>query len=320
MLAHVPDTPTSAVPELRSHPLTGHEVRLQHAGYTASVVTLGASLRSLEHDGRPLVAAFAVDELRPVFRGALLAPWPNRVVDGQYTFDGEDQQLPLTEPDRGHALHGLLGWADWQVTAVSEASATLTAELAPSAGYPHRLVVECAYTLADDGLTTTVTARSLFDRAPYGVSAHPYLTAGGAPLDACVLTLPADRFVETEGERLLPAGERDVADAPWPDFREPTVIGDAQVDHAFTGLRREEDGRARVRLEAPDGFAVELTWGPELGWVQVHTADRPEPELNRAGLAVEPMSCPPDAFSTGEDVAVLDTGREHTASWTISAG
>ena len=307
-----------------SHPLTGREIRLHHGPYDASVVTLGASLRSLEHDGRPLVVAFAVDELRPVYRGALLAPWPNRVVGGRYTFDGEAQQLPLTEPDRSHALHGLLTWADWQVASLehaedSENTVTLTAELAPSAGYPHRIVVECAYALSDDGLTTTTTAWSLSGRAPYGVSAHPYLTAGGAALDTCVLTLPADRYVETEGERLLPVGERDVADAPWPDFRGPTVIGSAQVDHAFTGLRREADGRARVRLEAPDGVAVEMTWGPELAWVQVHTADRPEPELNRAGLAVEPMTCPPDAFNSGTDVVVLDGDRRHTASWTIAA-
>ncbi|GAA3569335.1 aldose 1-epimerase family protein [Microlunatus spumicola] len=316
MLTDVPSTPTTT----SSHPLTGREVVLRHGAYTASVVTLGASLRSLEHDGRPLVVAFHADRMRPAYRGTLLAPWPNRVVDGRYTFDGEDQQLPLTEPERGHALHGLLVWADWQVTALAEDSVTLTAELAPSAGYPHRLVVEGTYALDDDGLTTTVTARSLSGRAPYGTSAHPYLTAGGASLDATVLTLPADRYVETAGERLLPAGERDVTDAPWPDFRTPTAIGDAMVDHAFTGLARAADGRARVRLEAPDGFAVEMTWGPELGWVQVHTADRPEPELNRVGLAVEPMTCPPDAFSTGEDVVVLDGVQEHTASWTISAG
>lgn len=301
------------------HPMTGREIRLHHGAYEASVVTLGASLRSLEHDGRPLVASFAVDALRPVFRGALLAPWPNRVVDGRYTFDGEAQQLPLTEPDRGHALHGLLGWADWQVATLSDDAVTLTAELAPSAGYPHRIVVECAYALTDDGLTTTVTARSLGGRAPYGVSAHPYLTAGGAPLDATVLTLPADRYLETAGDRLLPAGERDVADASWPDFRLPTAIGKAQVDHAFTGLRHDAHGQTRVRLEASDGFAVELSWGPELAWVQVHTADRPEPELNRAGLAVEPMTCPPDAFNSGEGVVVLEHGQDHTASWRISA-
>jgi aldose 1-epimerase len=302
-----------------SHPLTGEEIQLQHGPYAASVVTLGASLRALEHDGRPLVVPFHVDRMRPVFRGALLAPWPNRVVDGRYTFDGEEQQLALSEPDRGHALHGLLGWADWQVTSRTDDAVTLTAELPPSSGYPHRIVVACAYALGDDGLTTTVTARSLSGRAPYGVSAHPYLTAGGAALDATVLTLPADRFVETEGERLLPAGERDVVEAPWPDFRTPTAIGAAQVDHAFTGLRREADGQARVRLEGPDGFAVEMTWGPELAWVQVHTADRPEPELDRAGLAVEPMTCPPDAFSTGEDVVMLDGDQRHTASWRISA-
>ena len=303
-----------------SHPLTGREITLRHGPYAASVVTLGASLRTLERDGRPLVVPFATDAMRPVFRGALLAPWPNRVVDGRYTFDGKAQQMPLTEPDRGHALHGLLGWADWQLATVSEDAATLAAELAPSAGYPHRLVVECTYALADDGLTTTVTARSLWGRAPYGVSAHPYLTAGGAPLADTVLTLPADQYIETSGERLLPAGERDVAAAPWPDFRVPTAIGSAEVDHAFTGLRRDAEGTARVRLEAPDGFATELSWGPGLDWVQIHTADRPEPELNRAGLAVEPMTCPPDAFSTGEGVVVLEPDRPHTASWTIAAG
>jgi len=320
MLTDVSTTPAPAVHDLPSHPLTGHEVRLHHGGYEASVVTLGASLRSLEHGGRPLVVAFHADRLRPGFRGALLAPWPNRVVDGRYTFDGEDQQLPLSEPDRGHALHGLLVWAEWQVVSLSEDTVTLGVELAPSAGYPHRLVVECTYALADGGLTTTVRARSLFGRAPYGVAAHPYLTAGGALLDSSVLTLPADRFIETEGPRLLPAGERDVVDAPWPDFREPTPIGTSSVDHAFTGLRREADAQARVRLEAPDGFAVEMTWGPELEWVQVHTADRPEPELNRVGLAVEPMTCPPDAFSSGEGVVVLEEGQTHEASWTISAG
>ena len=302
-----------------TNPMTGREIRLQHGAYTASVVTLGASLRSLEHVGRPLVVPFAVDELRPVYRGALLAPWPNRVVDGRYVFAGEAQQLALSEPDRGHALHGLLVWADWRVEAVAENAVGLATELAPSAGYPHRLVVECVYALSDEGLTTTVAARSLGTRAPYGVSAHPYLTAGGALLDDCVLTLPADRFVETTGDRLLPGVERDAADGAWPDFRVPTRIGSAQVDHAFTGLRREADGRARVRLEAPDGFAAEMTWGPELGWVQIHTADRPEPAYDRAGLAVEPMTCPPDAFSSGADLVVLEPGARHSASWTIAA-
>jgi len=302
-----------------AHPLTGDEVRLRHGPYSASVVTLGASLRSLEHDGRPLVVPFAADRMRPVFRGSLLAPWPNRVVDGRYAFEGEQQQLALSEPDRGHALHGLLAWADWRVEAVAENAVGLATELAPSAGYPHRLVVECVHALTDDGLTTTVAARSLGTRAPYGVSAHPYLTAGGADLDTCVLTLPASRYVETTGARLLPGPERDVATAPWPDFRRPQVLGDARIDHAFTGLDRDGEGRARVRLEAPDGFAAEMSWGAELGWVQVHTADRPEPELDRAGLAVEPMTCPPDAFSTGEDLVVLEPGGRHSASWRIAA-
>ncbi len=300
-------------------PLNGRLVQLRHGDYTASVVTLGASLRSLEHGGRPLVVPFPVDQVRPVYRGAVLAPWPNRVVDGHYTFDGQAQQLPLTEPERGHALHGLLAWTDWTVAAVTGDVVGLAVELAPSAGYPHRLVVECVYALGEEGLTTTVAARSLSSRAPYGVSAHPYLTAGGADLATSVLTLPADRFVETTTERLLPGAERSVAEAPFPDFRSPTPIGDATIDHAFTGLRAGPDGRCRIRLEAADGLAVEMSWGTGLPWVQVHTADRPEPELHRAGLAVEPMSCPPDAFNSHHDLAVLQPDDQHSTSWTIGA-
>ena len=89
-------------------PLSGvqHAHRAAH-GYEAVIASVGASLRSLTYEGRDLVVPFDADEVRPAYRGATLAPWPNRVVDGRYTFGGVEQQLPLTEPARGHALHGL---------------------------------------------------------------------------------------------------------------------------------------------------------------------------------------------------------------------
>jgi len=68
------------------------------------------------------------------------------------------------------------------------------------------------------------------------------------------------------------------------------------------------------------GTGVALIWDPQvLPWVQVHTADRPEPALNRSGIAVEPMTCPPDAFNSGDDLVILDPGARHEASWVIRA-
>ena len=80
------------------------------------MASVGASLRTLSYDGRDLVLPFGADELRPAYRGMTLAPWPNRIVDGRYAFRGAGLQLPLTEPARSHALHGLVGWLDFEVT------------------------------------------------------------------------------------------------------------------------------------------------------------------------------------------------------------
>jgi aldose 1-epimerase len=94
-------------------PLSGTQFELTSGEYTATIASVGATLRSLKHKGRELVVPFDADEVRPAFRGATLAPWPNRVVDGKYTFDGTEHELALTEPKRGHALHGLVAWHDF---------------------------------------------------------------------------------------------------------------------------------------------------------------------------------------------------------------
>jgi len=74
---------------------------------------------------------FDADEVRPWYRGATLAPWPNRVVDGRYTFAGVERRLALTEPDRGHALHGLAGWLDYVPIEESSSHVTLSATIEP---------------------------------------------------------------------------------------------------------------------------------------------------------------------------------------------
>jgi aldose 1-epimerase len=76
----------------------------------------------------------------------------------------------------------------------------------------------------------------------------------------------------------------------------------------------------RVRVTSKASTGVECEWDPAvLPWVQVHTADLPLAEESRLGLAVEPMTCPPDAFNSGEDLVVLAPGEEHKAFWTIRA-
>ena len=305
-------------------PVSGVPTVLEHGPYRAELAGVGATLRSLTHDGRDLVVPFGLDEVRPLYRGALLAPWPNRVVDGSWDDDGVERQLPITEVERGHALHGLVQWADWASDPADEADAhraSLVTQLAPSDGYPYRLELRAVYELGDAGLVTTVTATNVGQgTAPYGVAPHPYLVAGEGRVDDWSLLLPAASYLEVTDDRLVPTGVHGVTEREGFDFREARPVGDLFVDHAFTEIDADAEGRATVEVVARDGGGVAMSWAvSELPWVQVHTGDRPEPELDRLGLAVEPMTCPPDAFTSGVDLVRLAPGESHTASWTIAA-
>ena len=311
-------------------PVSGIQHTLRAGAYEAVIASVGASLRSLRHEGRDLVVPFDADELRPSYRGATLAPWPNRVVDGRYTFGGEELELPLTEPGRGHALHGLAAWLDFQVTDAGSDHVTLTATVEPQAGFPWRVEVATTYALGADGLTQTVRGRNLGkDPAPWGTGPHPYLVAGSTPLDEWTFELPAAEVLAVTDDRLIPTELRpvDADDAERFDFRTARTIGAVEIDHAYTGLAADGDGFTAVRLTDDTGSGVSITWDAACPWVQIHTADLPGGSAqpgHRAGLAVEPMTCAPDAFNAPKyaydaGLVVLEPGDESAASWRIAA-
>ncbi|MDM4762005.1 aldose 1-epimerase family protein [Galbitalea sp. SE-J8] len=294
--------------------LSGRQYELSSGPYRAAIASVGASLRALTVDGRDLVVPYDADEVRPVYRGATLAPWPNRVVEGRYAFGGVLHELALTEPKRGHALHGLVAWLDFAEVAVAADSVVLAASIVPQAGYPFAVDVLVAYELDADGLHETVTATNVGPSpAPWGTGPHPYLVAGDGRVDDWTLESSATRVLQVTDDRLIPVSLDPVP--PAFDFRSPRPIGDTFIDHAFTGFASRS-----VTITAPNGTGVRVTWDEACGWLQVHTADRPDaPELSRIGLAVEPMTCPPDAFNSGTDVVVLAPAASTSAGWTIAA-
>lgn len=302
-------------------PLSGRQTILRHGRYSAAVASVGASLRSLRWDDRDLIVPFDADQVRPAYRGAILAPWPNRVVDGRYSFEGVTYQLSITEPERGHALHGLLTWQDWSIDSSTSSAVVLSCMLVAQQGYPFPLLMRVRYELDDGGLTTTVTARNIGPAsAPYGAAAHPYLVAGEGTVDDWELKLPARKVLQVTEDRLIPTAIADIGSPGLEDFdfRELRAVGSVRIDHAFTGLSRDTRGQATVQVIGTDGTGTAIDWGTECPWVQIHTADLPGAGTRR-GLAVEPMTCPPDAFNTGADLKVLNPGGTHTASWTIRA-
>lgn len=297
---------------------SGRQYELRAGRYAAVVTEVGATLRTLEYRDRPLVRAFDASELQPVWSGAVLAPWPNRIADGRYDFAGRTCQLPINEPERTTAIHGLVAWMPWTARPVSAASVQLECALWPTPGYPWRLQFIAEYRLdAEDGLHLTIGARNLSDGpAPYGVSVHPYVQAPSGRVDDWTLQLAAESVVDVDPERLLPRGSTSPV-SDYEDFRKPRRIGPARIDHAYTDLDPSAPREARVTDDA--GLGVAVRWDAESRWVQVHTADRPEPQLNRTGLALEPMTCPADAFNGWTGLLVLEPGGSHRASWGIVA-
>ena len=191
--------------------------------------------------------------------------------------------------------------------------------LRPQAGYPFSLDLRIEYSLSAEGLRVETTATNVGAEAcPYGAGAHPYVTVGTPTVDSAVLQVPARTVLESD-ERGLPAGRAPV-EGTERDFRAPRPLGATVLDHAFTDLERDEDGLARVRLDDPEtGRGVTVWVDGSYPYLMLFTGD-PLPDVSRRSLAVEPMTCPPNAFRTGEAVIRLEPGESATGAWGISPG
>lgn len=296
------------------------EYKIRAGEYTATITAQAGALRELRHRGRDLIVPFPEGGPIPDYRGIVAAPWPNRIADGRYTFDGAEYEVPVNEPERDCALHGLVFPQDWTLESHDESSVTLSCTPEPTPGYPHTVRIGVEYRLSGDGLYSRVTASNAgATAAPYGVCPHPYLVAGPAPLDEWILEIPAGEFLEVTPDRLLPKETRTVEGHGF-DFRSPRAIGVTEIDHAFTDIAFDGAGEARMLVRDPGGTGVGMTWDRTCQWIQIHTADKQPPAPNRLGLAVEPMTCPPDAFNSGVDLIRLEPGATHEASWSIFAG
>ncbi|MGP4021084.1 aldose 1-epimerase family protein [Saccharopolyspora sp. 5N708] len=301
-------------------PATGRQFEITFGDARAVVTEVGAALRTFEVDGVPYVEPYDADRMPPASAGGVLVPWPNRVADGHWRLDGEPQQLALTEPARRNAIHGLLQHAAWTLVEHAESTVVLHAMVPVQPGWPVPLLTSIGYALDSDGLTVTHTVENLGSRAiPFGVGVHPYPRAGHAETDECTLRLAAATVLPVDAERLLPARPPRGLQGDEVDFRTGRRLAGVLLDTAFGGATpAPDDPRQLVRhaLTDPDGHGIQLWADPVFKWVQVYTADD-FPGRGRA-IAIEPMTCPPDALNSGTDLLVLQPGENWIGHWGLS--
>ena len=290
---------------------SGTRLTLHTASYEADVVSVGAGLAALTHEGNALIHPHGDDGFAPAYMGKTLLPWPNRISGGRYRVGGSEQQLPINDVEHHAALHGLAAWTDWEVAQREENIAVLRTFIAPRPGYPWALRAKARFELSEgEGLTFTLSTTNVGEgAAPYGAAAHPYISFAGAPVDQYEIEVPAFSALEVD-ENLTPLGARPASELGV-DFRRARVLGASQLDHAFTDL---PDGQWRLRVtDIGSGRAASIT--SDTRWVQLYSGE----EIGRRGLAVEPMTCAPDAFNNGMGLLWLEPGQTHTFRYGIKA-
>jgi aldose 1-epimerase len=297
---------------------SGRQTVLTRAEQCVVVVEVGGGLRTYSANGIKVLDGYAEDEKCSSGRGQPLLPWPNRLDGGRYEFDGIQEHAPLTEADRGNAIHGLTRWLAWSLLDAGTDHATLGCTLHPQAGWDWTLDLTVTYHLEADGLrVTTAAVNRSATPSPFGAGWHPYLRAPSGRVDDLVLTLPAAAY-DLANERGIPTGRAPVAGTPL-DFREGRAIGDAVIDTAFTELART-DGEVVVGVtDRGTDLGVTLKMGPGWEWAMVFTGDTLGARA-RKGLAVEPMTGPANLLATGESRIAIDPGQRWEGTWSIHPG
>jgi aldose 1-epimerase len=290
---------------------SGEQYELAFEDQRAVVTEVGGGLRMYDVGDRQVVDGYGVDEMCSAGRGQVLAPWPNRIADASYEFGGVRYELPIDERESQSAIHGLVRWVPWTVVEAEPQRVVVGHELHPQPGYPFAVSLRIEYELSAGGLRVSTTATNVgAESCPFGLGFHPYLRPGTPTVDSATLLLPARSVLGTE--RRSPVHGTDL------DFRQPRAVGDTVLDTCFADLERGEDGLARVVLRNPTSDVSTTVWVDEAyGYLMVYTGDT-RPDVSRRSLAVEPMTCPPQAFRTGEGVIVLAPGESAAAAWGIS--
>ena len=234
-------------------------------------------------------------------QGDVLIPFPGRISDGRYMFEGQSLQLERNDKEGPNSIHGFVRSLPWQVQDAHPNTVTfevrLDVDTYTARGYPFSLAVWITYELGPSGLICTFTVENIGQRAaPVGVGFHPYFTVGTSTIDDAEVRIPGASYLEFN-ERLVPTGAIvNVADTPW-DCRCFRRVGGHRFNHCYVGLERDAQGLATASLRhGAHGRAIDVTMDDAFSAVVVYTGDAIA-DSPRAALAIEPMTCASDAFN-----------------------
>lgn len=296
---------------------SGEQIAIAHGDQRAVVTEVGATLRTYVKGGVSVIEGFAGEEVPAHARGQVLYPWPNRMGDGEWTFSGRVARATVDDVAHATASHGLIRWRPFRVEAVNQNRCVLATLLHPTPDYPFLSEISVAYHLGSLGLTVTTTVTNRDEvPVPFGVGFHPYLAVTTPTIEGAHLHVPARAYVAVN-DRRLPTGEILPLAGNLLDFSSRKSLSGHELDVTYTELVRDDGGLCVTTLDDAHGGEVEISVDRNFPYLQVYTGDQLEKGRRRTSVAVEPMTCPPDALRSGKDVVVLEPGQHWAGSWRL---
>ncbi|UVJ41692.1 hypothetical protein NVV90_18825 [Arthrobacter sp. CJ23] len=272
------------------------------------MATEGATLRTLTYSGRSLLDAEAP------YAGAVLSPWPNRLANGTYRWQGRTHHAPINELEFGHAIHGFVAAHRWSLRHHGRESVSLECHIGRDLGFDFDIHLGIRYTVGHEGLTCSIVAENVGEvAAPFACGFHPYVRPGDSPVEEWLLTIHASQHLEIDEGTKLPLRMVNTAASKF-DFLQPRRVGADPFSRAFR-IDRIDEMRAAVSITDPAGGSVNLYVDAALPWVQVY---RPAPSLGVHAVAIEPMTCRPNAFNTSPEEVRRDVGIAIKAAWRLA--
>ncbi|HUY16051.1 MAG TPA: aldose 1-epimerase family protein [Acidimicrobiales bacterium] len=296
---------------------SGEQIAIAHGDQRVVITEVGATLRTFVKGGVSVVEGFAGEEVPSHARGQVLFPWPNRIGDGEWTFSGRVARPTVDDVEHATASHGLARWRPFRVDAVNQNRCVLSLLLHPTPDYPFLSEISVMYHLGSLGLTVTTTVTNRDEvPLPFGVGFHPYLSVTTPTIEGSQLEIPAKAYVAVD-DRQLPTGEILPLVGHQLDFSKRKSLSGHELDVTYTELMRDDTGLAVATLEDAHGGEIELSVDRNFPYLQVYTGDHLEKGRRRTSVAIEPMTCPPDALRSGKDVVVLEPGQHWAGSWRL---
>ena len=290
-------------------PTPDTEISLSFDNQRALVSPWGASLRQyfiVEADGgeTDILWGYSGGSHKKGGQGDVLCPFPGRIAEGCYSFDGQAFQLERNDKEGPNAIHGFVRTLPWKThhadSHIVAFDVRLEAEQYGHRGYPFSLAIRVTYTLDSRGLSCSFAVQNVGGQAaPVGIEFHPYFTVGTALVDEAEAKIPGAGYVEFN-ERLAPTGSIiDAAGTEW-DYRDYRRIGSSRLNHCYVQLERDTEGMATASLRHVESDrAIDIVMDRSFSAVVVYTGDAIADAPRRA-LAIEPMTCATDAFNHPE--------------------